>query len=456
MRIKRFAAAMAALGLSITALAACGSGGTGTGGETSPAEGEVVTGAPAPEDATKLSMWVFAELHAAVYDEMAVQWNEENPDKAIDLEITVYPYQDMHDKLLLAANSGQGMPDLVDIEVNKFSNFVKGDNPPLADLSAAAAPYLDEVVQARLDLYSRNDKIYGFPTHVGAFVAFYNEELLEAQGIDYTTIETWSDFKDAGVKYHDATGKAFGTANTGVWFVEPLVIAQSGGQVFTDNGMGDVSVNNPTAVEAMEILADMEQAGAITPIAGGSPDDEEAFGVINNGDVAAVVYPAWYTSRFVDYMPDLAGKIAIAPAPQVEGSDILTIGGGGTGTAVAASSPNLELASEFLAFAKLSLPANVAVWEVLGFDPVNMSVWEDEAVTHNPDNKFNQYFTTNLFDVLNSVKDGIGHFESFSNPNLPAVDNWFRTVTLNEIYENGVPVQEALDQAQSDLENEIG
>src|SRR5699024_6390805 len=95
----------AALGLSITALAACG--GETTTGETSPAEGEVVTGAPAPEDATKLNMWVFAELHAAVYDEMAIQWNEENPDKAIDLDITVYPYQDMHDKLLLAANAGE-------------------------------------------------------------------------------------------------------------------------------------------------------------------------------------------------------------------------------------------------------------------------------------------------------------------------------------------------------------
>lgn len=454
MRFRKIAATLAAISLSVTALAACGGGG---GTSTEPTtEGEVVSGAPAPEGATKLNMWVFAELHAAVYDEMATQWNEENPDKAIDLDITVYPYQDMHDKLLLAANSGQGMPDLVDIEVNKFSNFVKGDNPPLADLTEAAQPYIDDIVQARLDLYSRNGKIYGYPTHVGAFVAFYNEELLEAQGIDYTTIKTWDDFKEAGVKYHDATGKAFSTANTGVWFVEPLVTAQLDGQVFDEDGMGKVSVNNDKAVEALELLADMEQAGAMTPIAGGSPDAEEAFGAINNGDYAAIVYPAWYTSRFVDYMPDLAGKIAIAPVPVIEGAETLTIGGGGTGMAVAAASENLELATEFNAFAKLSLPANIAVWEVLGFDPVNMSVWEDEAITHNPDNKFNQYFTTNLFDVLNSVKDGIGHLNSFANPNLPAVDNWFRTVTLNEIYENDTPVKEALDQAQSDLENEIG
>lgn len=201
---------------------------------------------------------------------------------------------------------------------------------------------------------------------------------------------------------------------------------------------------------------EMQDAGAISTIPGGSPDSEEAFGAINNGDYAAIVYPAWYTSRFVDYMPDLEGKVAIAPAPVIEGGAAQTIGGGGTGASVPVASPNRDLASDWLAFAKLSPEANVAVWEVLGFDPVNMAVWEDEAVTMNPDNKFNQYFQTNLFDVLNEVKGGIGHLDSFTDPNWPSVDNTFRTVTLNEIFENGVPAQDALDQTQSDLQNELG
>ncbi|MFC7789752.1 ABC transporter substrate-binding protein [Microbacterium sp. MAHUQ-60] len=449
MRTRRILTAAVAAGLAAAALSGC----SGGGGDT---DGDVIEGAEAPEDATKLNMWVFAELHAAVYDDMAVKWNEENPDKPIDLDVTVYPYQDMHDKLLLAVNAGQGLPDLADIEVNKFSNFVKGDNPPLVDLTAAAEPYVDDIVQARLDLYSRNGKIYGYPTHVGAFVAFYNTELLEGAGIDYTTIKTWDDFEKAGVAYNDKTGKAFSVSSTGVFFTEPLAIAQNGGQLFADGGLGDVAVNSPEVVKTMEMFQGMKEAGALSTIPGGSPDSEEAFGAINKGDYAAIVYPAWYTSRFVDYMPDLAGKVAIAPAPQIEGSDTLTIGGGGTGTAVLAGGEHEDLATDFLAYAKLSPEANKAVWEVLGFDPVNMSLWEDESITHNPDNKFNKYFQTNLFDVLNSVKDGIGHFESFSNENLPTVDNWFRTVTLNEIYESGTPAKEALDKAQSDLQNELG
>jgi arabinosaccharide transport system substrate-binding protein len=440
-RWRRFLSLVATGAAATLVLVACGGGdeegGTDAGGRTS------------------LDMWVFAELHATYYEQMAKRWNEENPDRPIDLKVTVYPYEDMHNKLLLAANSGSGLPDVVDIEVNQFSNFVAEDGrTPLSDLTAAAEPYKEDIVQARLDLYTRDGKVLGFPTHVGAFVAFYNTRLLEQAGIDYTTIKTWQDFQDAGAAYNKETGRAFGVASTGVDMVEPLIIAQLGGNFFAEDGT--VAVNSPEVVEALELEQTMQEAGAISTIPGGSPDSEEAFGAINNGDYAAVVYPAWYTSRFVDYMPDLAGDIAIAPAPVVEGSEVATIGGGGTGTAVPEASPNKEIAMEWLAFAKLSPEANVAVWEVLGFDPVNMSVWEDKKVTHNPKNRFNQYFQTNLFDVLNQYKGDIGHFESFTNPNLPEVDDQMTTVTYTEIFENGVPARAALDQAQSDLENQIG
>jgi arabinosaccharide transport system substrate-binding protein len=430
-----------AAGLAATlALSACG--------------GSEDEGGPDAEGRTSIDMWVFAELHGTYYEAMAEEWNEKNPDKEIKLDVTVFPYDEMHNKLQLAVNSGKGLPDVVDIEVNKFSNFVTEDGrTPLADLSEAAEPYQDDIVQARMDLYAREGKQLGFPTHVGAQVAFYNVPLLEKAGVDYKTIETWDDFKAAGAKYNKATGKAFGVASTDTNIVQPLVMAQLGGNLFDEDG--NVTVNSPEVVEAIELLQEMQKAGALSTIPGGSPDIEEAYGPINNGDYAAIVYPAWYTSRFVDYMPDLAGDVAIAPAPVIEGGEVATIGGGGTGTAVIDSSPDKEFATEWLAFAKLSPEANVAVWEELGFDPVNMSVWEDKEVTHNPENKFNKYFRTNLFDVLNEVKGDIGHFESFEDPNLPKVDEVFTTSTYNKIFGDGVPAKEALDQAQADLENEL-
>lgn len=39
-------------------------------------------------------------------------------------------------------------------------------------------------------------------------------------------------------------------------------------------------------------------------------------------------------------------------------------------------------------------------WENLGFDPIRTELWEDPAITEDPDNKFLNYFTTNPFDIL--------------------------------------------------------
>src|SRR5918994_2030415 len=156
-RSRRFTSLVATGLASMLVLTACG-GGDDEGGTD--AEGR-----------TALDMWVFAELHATYYEQMAERWNEENPDRPIKLNVTVYPYDDMHNKLQLAANSGEGLPDLVDIEVSQFSNFVaEGGKSPLSDLGEVAEPYKDDIVQARLDLYTRDGVIRGFPTHVGAFV----------------------------------------------------------------------------------------------------------------------------------------------------------------------------------------------------------------------------------------------------------------------------------------------
>ena len=398
-------------------------------------------------EATDLEFWTFVELHGQFYENMAEKWNEANPDKQVKVDVNVMPYDDMHNKLQIALTSGEGAPDFVDIEQGKFANFTQG-TPALMDLTEAAEPYTStgDIVQSRLDLYSKDGKLYGLPTHVGATVAFYNTELLDAAGIDYTTIKTWDDFKEAGSKYYEATGKYLGTADTTALWTENLLLAELGGE-YTD---GDtVTVNSEQMNEAMSILKDLYDANAIGTVPGGNPDKEEAYGAFNSGDYACAIMPT-------SYMPELSGKIAIAPAPVVEDTKAKSVGGGGTGTAVVADGENAELAAEFLAYAKLSEDGAAEIWDLLGFDPCNKAVWSDEAVTNNPDNQYVQYFENNPFDVLKEIEDGIVGLESHSSSSYPSINTEFTTVTLNDIFENGTDVAEALDQAQSDLQNELG
>lgn len=450
---KKVLAALLCAAMVGTTLAGCGSSGSDSGSDDSAKQTGKKEMDVEGDDVTTLNVWTFIENHQDFYTDMAEKWNEENPDRKVKLVLSNMAYDDMHNKLSLALESGEGAPDVVDIELGKFPAFMTG-NIGLKDLTDAIAPYKDNVVESRLDLYSKDSKYYGLPTHVGTTVAFYNTEELEAAGIDYTTIKTWDDFKEAGIKYHEATGKTFAAAETTAQWTLNLMLAQKGGSYLKEDGSLDV--NNDKMVEVLQCMKDMQDAGALATIAGGQPDNEEAYPLYNSGDVAAAIMPFWQTSRYLSYMTDLSGKVAIAAPPVFGDNDaVKTIGGGGTGTAVVASGENADLAADVFAFIKLSDEANVEVWNVLGFDPVNTEVWTQTDITENPDNQYVKYFNTKPFDALLDVQDNIGLLDCYTDEKMPSINNVFTTQTLNDIFESDVDVKEALDEAQDTLENEF-
>ena len=450
---KKVLAALLCAAMVGTTLAGCGSSGSDSGSDDSAKQTGKKEMDVEGDDVTTLNVWTFIENHQDFYTDMAEKWNEENPDRKVKLVLSNMAYDDMHNKLSLALESGEGAPDVVDIELGKFPAFMTG-NIGLKDLTDAIAPYKDNVVESRLDLYSKDGKYYGLPTHVGTTVAFYNTEELEAAGIDYTTIKTWYDFKEAGIKYHEATGKTFAAAETTAQWTLNLMLAQKGGSYLKEDGSLDV--NNDKMVEVLQCMKDMQDAGALATIAGGQPDNEEAYPLYNSGDVAAAIMPFWQTSRYTSYMTDLSGKVAIAAPPVFGDNDaVKTIGGGGTGTAVVASGENADLAADVFAFIKLSDEANVEVWNVLGFDPVNTEVWTKTDITENPDNQYVKYFNTKPFDALLDVQDNIGLLDCYTDEKMPSINNVFTTQTLNDIFESDVDVKEALDEAQDTLENEF-
>ncbi|WP_202618889.1 extracellular solute-binding protein [Paenibacillus sp. EZ-K15] len=414
------------------------------GGETSVLDGG------AGESATELSYWTFVELHGQHFEKMLGKWNAENPERQIKLNVTVMPYDDMHNKLSIAVQSGTGAPDIVDIELGKFPDFLSG-TPQLEPLNDVIDPYRDTIVKSRIDLYSKEDTNYGIPTHVGASVAFYNTEILEEAGVNYQDIVTWEDFKQAGIQVYEKTGKYMGTADTSAAWQASMLLAQQDADLTDDSG--NPIVNSEAMVKAMTLLKDLQDNNVIATIAGGQPDTEEAYGEFNAGNYATAFMPLWQMSRYTNYMSDLSGKIAIAPIPVIEEGMPRSVGGGGTGTVVTKTAKDVQLAKDFLAFAKLSLDANKEIWNTLGFDPVNMDVWDMKDVTHNAENQFVKYFVNNPFDVLNEIRDEIRLIKSTSAS--PTINNVLCTTTFNEIFEDGKDITEALNDAQKQIEQEL-
>ena len=443
MKLRKFLGGFLSTALMISMLASCG------GGSSAGEEVGMETGAG--EDASQMSMWTFVELHGQFYEDMLQRWNEENPDKQINVKLNVMPYDDMHNKLTLALQSGEGAPDMVDIEIGKFPSYLQGE-VQFMDLTSYVDPYREDIVASRLDIYSKDGKNYGIPTHVGATVAFYNTEILEEAGVDYTSIKTWDDYKAAGEKVK-AIGKIMGCAETNNAAIYDTMLAAQGSDKTDEDG--NPTLDTPESIKALTTIQELVQAGIDQTIPGGHPDTEEGYGALNQGDYACVIRPLWMTSRYINYMDNLNQKIAMAPYPVFDEETFgQSYGGGGTGTVVTLEAAEPELAAEWLCWAKLGEVGNEQIWNVLGFDPCNMALWEDEELTHNPDNPINAYFLTNAFDVLNQVKNDFVTIKSTSG--VPTVNNILCTVTLNDVIENGVDPAEAAKAAQEQAENELG
>ena len=156
-------------------------------------------------EANEIEFWTFQALHVPFYEDAVASWNAANPDRQIKLVPSVMDYDDMHNKLQIVLQAGEGAPDIVDIEINKFGSFLKG-TPQLVPLTDAIADVREYYVESRLQIYSKGDVVYGLPTHVGTSVIYYNTELLESAGIDYTTLTTWDKLYEA-VKVLEKTGK---------------------------------------------------------------------------------------------------------------------------------------------------------------------------------------------------------------------------------------------------------
>lgn len=169
----------------------------------------------------------------------------------IELQATTYPYDDMHNKLLLSLQSGVGAPDIADIEISRFSNFLKG-KPQLVELNDIVEPVKDKIVQSRLNIYSKDGKYYGIDFHVGATVIYYNKELLGKAGVDPDKIITWEDFEEAGKKVVSATGKPMITIETNdLWSYWPLIVQQGSDFYGKD---GSVTLDNEINVKTLEFL----------------------------------------------------------------------------------------------------------------------------------------------------------------------------------------------------------
>ncbi len=396
-------------------------------------------------EVTTFEFWTFNALHVEFYQKMAEIWNEKNPDRPIAINPTVYPYDDMHNKLLIALQSGTGAPDIVDIEIGKYANYLMGETQ-LVPLNRVVEPELPNIVKSRVDIYAKDGNYYGICFHVGASVTYYNKEILDAAGIDPASIVTWEDYANAGKTVLEKTGVPMTTVEANDPWSFWQMLTEQGSDLLTPEGLPNV--NTPEMAKALKFYQDMINAGTAIVAPGGGHHAEEYYGFMNGGGAASITMPFWYMGRFTDYMPDLKGKILVMPNPVFEVGQPRSVGLGGTGTSVTSQCKNQDLAIDYLGFAKLSEEGNLKIWEIMGFDPIRKALWTNEELKK--PNKFIDYFANFPFDALIAVQDEIPAI--VVSDSLPKTMAAVRTAIMSRAYEGLEDIEKMLAEEQAILE----
>ena len=442
---------MLGLGLAVImamALMGCGNGGAGNGDGAPPADDVIAV--EVEGDATVLSFWTFGDTHADYFLMAQEKWNAANPDRLIQLEISVQPFSQMHENLQMALETGEGAPDLVDVEVGRAEMFLNVPHVPFIPQNDVLAPYMPYLIYSRLEPYMANGNYYGVCYHVGSVLMFYNIGLFEEAELNWNDIVTWDDFIEMGQLMVERTGMPMiQVEGANIWSFSAMVAQQHSDYVID----GQPNLASEEAIRALTLKQDMIYTYGIgRPMVGLQIDAEEFYAEIATNNFASFIAPAWYMGRYLNHAPNQSGNIAVAPMPVFEPGNNRSSSAGGTMTAVTnqVDPEKQELALEFVAFAKASYEMAILQWTLLGFDPVRWDVLDSPALRE-PSPAL-EFFGEHVFDVLRDIADETSAVR-FSGANAFIVRDYINVNILpNVIVENTMDARTALIEGQAELE----
>jgi arabinosaccharide transport system substrate-binding protein len=307
---------------------------------------------------------------------------------AVKVNFRILPYEQMHDKLLTALVSGEGAPDIADIEISRFGQFIKGDRVPLLGLEERIGDDINDVYKpAAVDPWSWKGEIYGVGNELNTVVMAYRRDILEQAGIELP-FETWDDVIAAGQEISTGDRKMFAIHDLS--FGDHYMLMQQAGTAYFDAN-GDYNGDDPRSVEAMQFLHDLVYKHKVAAIAPAEADNNWAppqyMAAFRAEKFIATWGPPWHLSYFIDQAPDQSGKWDVQELPSGLGDSRPTANFGGTGQAITEQSGNPDASWDLIRAANLTNDGVLFDFEERTAYPAYRPAYEDPALAQP-----NEYF----------------------------------------------------------------
>lgn len=396
------------------------------------------------ESGNKITVWAW-DVALKQLQASAEKFKESHPD--VEFQFEEMGTEQVYTKLATTLNTGKGLADIVYLEGEQVSGFASKYPDGFADLSDIVNP--DDFLPVKMGEVTVNDKIVGMPWDAGPVALFYRRDYFEQAGVNPEDIKTWDDFIEAGKKVTATCTTPSGEP------VKMLPIAPNGSNfwkmLLTEKGAGyfdaegNTSVNSPEALECMEMAKKIYDA----EIALNYTDWAEYEGVVVNQSVATIPEAVWMMGTIKDKGPDQSGKWGVIDLPVFPGDEPTGSTNGGGDLMVPASSPNADIAKEFIQFAMTDTELLVDGFVNYGLFPAYIPVYEDPAFSET-DEFFGGQNVYETFIELGKKVPTVNYTENY-NEAMKAAGS-----ACAKVYLEGEDPKAVLEDLEKDLVSKFG
>ena len=337
-----------------------------------------------------LEMWAFSDTRTEwqkagfdnYYSKGDTQGTKAQYAGQFNLNFHILPYSQMHDKLMITAQAGQGGPDIADVEISRYSQFIKGGVNVFISLNKLIDEHggtQELYTGSATDPWSWKGEINGLGNELNACAMAYRYDLFEKYHIQ-APIKTYEEMAEAGKKLQkDSGGKAYildiNPTDWGYWWIMTL---QQGGGFF--NAQGEPEWQDQAGAHTLQFLQDALYKDGWAMVTPTGPSRNAAF---INDQILSILGPSWNIVGFPEQnLAPTKGKWTMQPMPlwaSVKSAPTATWGG--TGVSVPRSSPHADMAADFVVWEHFTPAAVLADFKYRQVWPTLKKAWSSPELT---------------------------------------------------------------------------
>ena len=349
-----------------------------------------------PLSAEELVIWISSFQDQVYYEQMGELYSKATQND-VKINVKAYGFREMPDKLGVAIRSGQGIPDMVQLDETFFGVFLNEDSP-FVDLTKKVkkSGLSKDLHPRRLEVFTYKGKVMGVPQSLSAMVLYYRKDLFEEFDIEPSDLKTWDDVAEVGAQLQEDQGQRL-MALDGTLF--DVFLRQKGTDLFDKKG--NFLPDEEKALEVLEEFAEMSAAQiTVMPDRGSIFDPVFFSGDLETGEVLCVPGADWYgLDLFQQFAPGMKGLWGMMPLPtwRNENGELgpRTATFAGQGLMICKGSKKREESWDFIEFVMKNKEANAERFLQGNSFPAYQPSWKDERLLAK-----HEYFDQSIGELL--------------------------------------------------------